>query len=398
MINFTDAVLLDGEPRITSDGYMVATARAARTGVQTYLRAELGLDGDGTINVYRPEAEVFKADSLASYAAKPVTVGHPGTPVNASTWREVGIGNVGADVMRDGEFVRVPLILMDAEGIEKARTTHREISMGYSAQVVMRDGVAPDGTPYEAEQQNIKINHLAFVERARGGSKLRIGDGAGSWGACPVTSERKPEKEKIMTLKTVTVDGIPVEVTDQGATVIATLQTRLADATKKITDAEASHARALADKDTAHAAAISAKDKELADKDAELAKKDAEIDAAKANVVDAAALDKLVQARGGLIATARSIAKDVKTDGLTDAEIRKAVVVAVKGEDRVKDKSDAYIDAAFDNLVEDAAKGTPDPVRGVILGGVKTVGDAETQANDAWAKGLVDLNAWRKEG
>ncbi len=81
-----------------------------------------------------------------------------------------------------------------------------------------------------------------------------------------------------MTLKTVTVDGIPVEVTDQGAVVIATLQQRLADAASKMSTADA-----------AHTAAIAAKD-------AELAKKDAELDAVKAKVLSDADIDKRVRA------------------------------------------------------------------------------------------------------
>lgn len=119
-----------------------------------------------------------------------------------------------------------------------------------------------------------------------------------------------------------------------------------ADAAKKITDME-----------DAHKAEIDAKD-------AELAKKDAEIDDLKGKVLDGAALDAAVAARGDLIAKARAIAPDVKTDGLSDAAIRKAVVVAKLG-DAVKDKADAYIDARFDILAEDAE--VVDPVRQHII-------------------------------
>lgn len=115
-----------------------------------------------------------------------------------------------------------------------------------------------------------------------------------------------------------------------------------ADAAKKLADAQAAH------------------DAAIAARDAEIAKKDAEIDALKAKVLDGAALDAAVAARGDLIATAKAIAPDVKTDGVADADIRKAVVIAKRG-DAVKDKSQAYFDAAFDILAEDAEK--VDPVR-----------------------------------
>jgi hypothetical protein len=162
-----------------------------------------------------------------------------------------------------------------------------------------------------------------------------------------------------MTLKTVTVDGIPVEVTDQGATVIGTLQSRLADANTKFTDAEKAHQTAIAAKD------------------AELAKKDAEIDALKAKVLDEKALDAKVQARADLISVAKSIAKDVKTEGLTDADIRKAVVVAKLGDAALAGKPEAYIDARFDILAEDA-KSNPDPFARAVSDGLKVI------SNDAW--------------
>ena len=178
-----------------------------------------------------------------------------------------------------------------------------------------------------------------------------------------------------MTLKTVTVDGIPVEVTDQGAVVIGTLQTRLADAHTKLSDADKAHQTALAAKD------------------AEMAKKDAEIDALKAKVLSDADLDKKVQARADLISVAKSIAKDVKTDGLTDAAIRKAVVVAKFGDAAVAGKADAYVDARFDLLVEDAAKGAADPFAAVVKDGLKPTDTNNSTA--AHASMVSDMStAW----
>jgi hypothetical protein len=248
--------------------------------------------------------------------------------------------------------------------------------------VVADEGIAPDGTPYQYRQAgDLRFNHVAYLphNNPRAGN-TRIGDaGLTKWGASPV-NDHQPSKEKDMTLKTVTVDGIPVEVTDQGATVIATLQTRLADANKKFTDAETAHQTALAAKD------------------ADLAKKDAEIDSLKGKILSDADLDKRVQARADLIAVAKSIAKDVKTEGLTDAAIRKAVVAAKLGDAAIADKAEAYIDARFDILAEDAKKNaSADPFARVVSDGLKPTGDAHTQANDAWNKSVADLNAWRKE-
>ncbi|EYR81395.1 DUF2213 domain-containing protein [Shinella sp. DD12] len=371
-MQFTDAVAVSGTRR-TADGYLVAEARSVRTGIQLYAGHEVGKPEKAVVRVYRPADQVFAADSLQSFTHAPVTMDHPAEAVTADNWKQLAVGEVSTAAKKDGEWVHLPLILKDAAAIQAVETGKRELSAGYTCELVWGDGVAPDGQAYDAQQSNIKINHLAIVDRARAGSKARIGDGATSWGAAPVTNDQ-PEKDKIMNLKTVTVDGIPVEVTDQGATVIATLQQRLADATTKMSTADAAHVAALAAKD------------------AELAKKDAEIDALKAKVLDDKALDAKVQARGDLIATANKIAKDVKTDGLSDADIRKAVVVAKLGDTALAGKTEAYIDARFD-ILADEAKTNVDPLRQTLLNR-----DAPADLTDsakAYSEMLArDRNAW----
>ncbi|WP_430439076.1 DUF2213 domain-containing protein [Shinella sp.] len=371
-MNFTDAVAVSGTRR-TTDGYLVAEARSVRTGIQLYAGHEVGKPEMKVVRVYRPADQVFAADSLQSFTHAPVTMDHPAEAVTADNWKQLAVGEVSTAAKKDGEWVHLPLILKDAAAIQAVETGKRELSAGYTCELVWGDGVAPDGQAFDAQQSNIKINHLAIVDRARAGSKARIGDGATSWGVAPVTNDQ-PEKDKIMNLKTVTVDGIPVEVTDQGATVIATLQQRLADATTKMSTADAAHVAALAAKD------------------AELAKKDAEIDALKAKVLDDKALDAKVQARGDLIATANKIAKDVKTDGLSDADIRKAVVVAKLGDTALAGKTEAYIDARFD-ILADEAKANVDPLRQTLLNR-----DAPADLTDsakAYSEMLArDRNAW----
>lgn len=374
-MQFTDAVTVAGTRR-TEDGYLVAEARCVRTGIQVYAGDEVGKPELKTVRVYRGPDQVFADGSLQSFSHAPVTVNHPKEMVTADTWRDLAVGEVSTAAKKDGEWIMLPLILKDAAAIKSVEDGKRELSAGYSCTLDWTPGNAPDGQAFDAQQQDIKINHLALVDRARAGSKARIGDGATSWGASPVIPEKEPT---MTTLKTVTVDGIPIEVTDQGATVIATLQQRLADATAASTKVLADHATALATKD------------------GELAKKDAEIDALKAKVVDGAALDKLVADRAKLVGLATVIAKDVKTDGMTDAAIRRAVVIAKLGDAAVKDKADAYVDARFDILAEDALKignGNIDPM-------TRALGDRTQQPNttDAdkvrQAAEVVERDAWK---
>ncbi|MQW32903.1 DUF2213 domain-containing protein [Sinorhizobium meliloti] len=373
-MKFTDLAPIAGTRR-TADGYLVADVRTARTGIQLYAGHEVGKPDMQVVKVYRPEDQVFDKASLGSYAHKPVTNDHPDEAVTADNWKALAVGSIGDEIARDGEFVRVPLVVMDAAVIGEIEGGKRELSAGYTCDLAWEPGTTPTGEKYDAIQKDIRINHVAIVQRGRAGSEARIGDGVRSWGAAPFTSDQKPKEDKIMTLKTVTVDGIPVEVTDQGATVIGTLQQRLADASTKFADAEKANQTALAAKD------------------AELAKKDAEIDALKGKILSDADLDKRVQARADLITKAHATAKDVKTEGLSDAAIRKAVVVAKLGDAAVADKSEAYIDARFDMLVEDASKNGADPFRTVVQQGLSQVSDADRVVTDAYSQMVADMKA-----
>lgn len=347
--------------RLTKDGYLVAEANVARTGIQLYSAGELGMDGDPTkvVRVYRPPEEVFAADALASYAHRPVTVDHPSVMVDATNWKEYAKGQTGDEVLRDGEFVRVPLMLMDKAAIEDWANGKRELSMGYTMDLKIADGETENGEQYDAVQTNLRMNHLALVTRARGGSKLRLGD-------------NQPEDSSMdVKLTTITVDGLSVQTTDAGAQAISKLTKDLEAARTDLKSKQDSH------------------DEALANKDRELAAKDAEIDDLKGKILSDADLDKRVNERADLIATAKRIA-DKDYTGKTDAEIRKMAVVAKLGAKAVDGKSDDYVQARFDILSEDANQ---DGVRRVIKTGDVNGLDDVSKSH----AGMVDhlQNAWK---
>ena len=132
-----DAIKITGVHR-TADGFMVADARVSRSGIQEYLGIEvdpdntLGLRDKQIVRVYRPEDEVFGKKAMQTYAHRPVTNDHPSTPVTAENWKRLSIGSTGGEVARDGDWVRVPLVLMDAEAIAQVEGGKRELSMGYT--------------------------------------------------------------------------------------------------------------------------------------------------------------------------------------------------------------------------------------------------------------------------
>lgn len=351
--NFTDSVTLDGT-RLTGDGYLVTTARSVRTGVQLYAGSEVGRPEMRSVRVMRPADEVFSVDSLQSFSHTPVTLNHPSEAVTADNWSKLAVGEVSTAAKQDGDWISLPLILKDAAAIRAVQSGKRELSAGYTCELEWTDG-HPD---HDAIQRNIKINHLAVVDRARAGQEARIGDSL--WGASPIPVT--DTENTSMTLKTVMVDGLPVETTEAGSIAIA-----------KLTADKAALAVAYdAEIETLKAAAATA--------DAALAKAEAERDAALAKVLDGAALDTAVAARADLIARAKAVAPKVVTDGKTDLEIKKAVLVDRKI--ALDGKSDAYIEARFDTLTEDAAGADR---TAAALGDTQQVADAATKEAEAHA-------------
>lgn len=354
--------------RITKDGYMVAEAKVARTGIQLYTAGELEMDGDAAriVRVYRPPEEVFAADAMASYAHRPIIDGHPKNkkPVDASNWKNLAKGQTGDEVLRDGEFVRVPLMLMDSGAIKKA--PYSELSMGYGMDLEVVDGQTPDGEQYDAIQRNLRMNHLALVSRARGGSALKLGD--------TILEDSNMSEVK---LTTVIVDGLSVETTEPGAQAISKLTTELSDARKDLATAETAHSKALAAKDT------------------ELATKDAKIDELDGKLLSDKDLDAKVNDRADLIATAKTIA-DKDYSGMSDTEIRTTAVAAKLGQDVVDGQPEAYIKARFDILADDAIQ---DPVRRVIRSSdSQPAGDAASKAHAKMEQRTRDAYKHNGEG
>lgn len=370
-MQFTDVAVVAGTRR-REDGYLVADARIARTGIQLYRGYEVGKPEREVVRVYRPGGEVFAKDTLASAAHRPVTNDHPAESVTSENWKKHAVGQTGDEVSAEGIYIRVPLMVADEATIKLIEDGKRELSAGYTCDLDFTAGQTPAGDAYDAVQKNIRVNHVAIVARGRAGPEVRIGDAA-TWGAAPIHDHDEGERQMAdKPLKTVTVDGLSIETTDQGAQVIEKLQRQIADANTALATAGTDHQKALAAKD------------------AELAKKDAEIEKLKASQIDGAKLDKLVDERAVLVTKAKAIVGDVDVAGKTAADIRRAVVAKKLGDAAVKDKSDDYVEARFDILAADA-KGS-DPVRDTLLGGVKPTIDT-AEVTDAYAAMVKDMQS-----
>jgi cation transport regulator ChaB len=322
--------LIDTPTRRTKDGYLVCSARIARTGIQLYAGDELGIPDEPIVRVYRPPEEVFSKASMHSMAHLPITLDHPDTMVDADNWRQHAIGHIGEEVSRDGDCLRVPLIIMDSKAIE-AYEKHgvKQLSVGYGCDLKWNAGVTPDGETYDAKQTAIRGNHLAVVPAARGGSRLCIGD----------DHHQKGEADMVKIL----IDGQTIEFADELAAkhvqgFISKLQQQLADANNKASTEEAEKEQEEEKKTRAESDAAS--------KNGEIAALKKQLDDANARLTGKA-FDEAVKERIDLLTKANAVMEGkVSFDGKEPAEIKRMVVEAKLG-DGAKGLSDAEINGAF---------------------------------------------------
>lgn len=166
----------------TDDGYMICyRVPVARIGTQEYTGAELGIMTQPTkiYTVFREEEDVFSVVAMRSAEGKPCTDDHPrGTMVNSDNIKMLQCGH-GCNARRNGDFLMMDLVITDKNLQEKIRNGKREVSLGYTCNWVEVDN--------GFKQTNIKINHIAIVDKARAGRKAAIRDNDPS-----LTRESKP--------------------------------------------------------------------------------------------------------------------------------------------------------------------------------------------------------------
>jgi hypothetical protein len=294
----------------TPTGGLKIPAHINRTGIQTYQTA------DGVSREYRSPDEVFSKEALDSFRGVPVTLDHPASgTVDTRSWRNVAVGHIGDDVRQDGDLTLATVYLEDQDAIDTVRGgTYREASAGYTTTVRAEAGESPEGERYDAQQTNIRGNHVAIVKRGRGGPRVRL----------HLDSEGNQILEASMS---VTKEELRAN--------LATLKADLVESAEKTAakDRELETLRGKCD-------ALKAENKSL----------QAKLDSATSDDV----LVERVNGRLALVDQCRKIKADVRTDG-SDREI----IVDALGDRVTADATDDYLRgalAAHVGLVETKSK------------------------------------------
>lgn len=313
---------------VTQQGFLKIPATVTRTGLFTYRRF------DGTIvRELRSAEEVLKKDSLDTLMGIPVTIDHPGlvTPSNVADFQ---VGFTGESVEPVGDLVNGSLTVQRADAIAGVQAKKlKEISPGYTCIVDPTPGVF-NGERYDQKQTNIVYNHIALGAPGWGrqGPEVSLRTDAAVSGIENLsTPVRGIEEKRKMETKIVrfTLDGVHYEL-EVPTALAPTLETSIQKVEKERLDAKEMLAK------TEGAKAVVEK---------ELKKTKERLDAA----TKPEAIEKIVTERVAVIAKAKAMAPDLRTDGLTLDEIRKEALVASGFERTTLDsKESGFVAGAFE--------------------------------------------------
>ena len=338
-----------GNAERTPQGFLRIPAYLTRVGVLEYKRA------DGTVvRELRPRDEVMRATSLATLSAAPVTDLHPSVMVTPTNVRELQIGHVSDEVKADGHMVAAHVTIQDAGAIAAVEAgKRRELSCGYQCRIDETPGVF-EGQSYDQVQRGIVYNHVALgpANWGRAGRDVALRVDSKDAGGDEVDVFRLDAADAVsvaivappddgglrMEPVTIHVDGVDVKVVDkQGAQVLekgfATRNDNLANVT-----GERDKLQGRVDQ-----------------LEADLKKTKTEL--AQAN--DPKRLDAALNARVALVEAAkRVLPAEHKFDGQTPRQIQEAVLLHIDASLDLKERSDEYVSARFDQAMDERKDGT----------------------------------------
>jgi hypothetical protein len=167
--------------RLTPEGYLVCEGvPIARTGTHLYHEQDLSQGGEsaikgdsnGVISVRRPDEEVFRPETVASFEGKSITIEHPPEFIGPHNQKEHEVGhmqNVRRGTGSESDLLLADLLVKDPQAIAYVNRELPQLSSGYDA------GYEQD-RPGQAVQRNIVGNHVALVRRGRAGPRVTVRD------------------------------------------------------------------------------------------------------------------------------------------------------------------------------------------------------------------------------
>ncbi len=387
-----DKGIVRGETELTEEGYIKARAIVTRCGVFLYKNA------DGTVRKeLRHPDDVLVQDSLESIKMIPVVNGHPPERlVSADNAKRLAVGYTGESVENDMPYIIANLVVTDKDTVEQIKSKKKnELSLGYTVDLIPDTGFY-FGEPYEYRQTNIRYNHLALVDQARAGPEARISlDGEDAEEILKEEAVVAEKKEAIVAAKTmrkVKIDAEEYLMEDEAANGVEAIMRRHEELEKELAESKMQVDKILAQRDSLrdkdmHPPAMEHQEKDSVgpngkemldpvdnygmsshvrdyqkpshmENHAVMSPKNEHYprDLPHISKVDEAEMNRRVKERVKLVSLSeRYLDKSSlsRIDSMGDLDIKKCLIKTLQPHAQLDGKSETYINARFDSVLED---------------------------------------------
>jgi hypothetical protein len=320
-----------------ANGFMQVDCTVTVPGVYAYVR-------DGKIrHELKPESEIFAPTHMESIHGAVVTSEHPAgaVAVNPENSGKLQRGHSKSPPTRGSKGLDAALVVTDQaliDDIDSGRKTGVSEGMRNTFDHTPGIWTAPDGSkhPYDVIQTNMVANHLAIVTTPRvTAAQLHLDS---------LAQDGPQETNTMENQATLTIDGAELK-TD--ATTASVVQAHVGRQDKEIAGLKSQ----LKEAATTNDSLVGEKDKALAERDTAHAERDGlKEELATADALD---IDVLVTQRLAFLDRAKLVMPADKFDeakGKSSIDIMRLTCDSLKID--LDGKSDAYIEARFDGLVD----------------------------------------------
>lgn len=185
-----------------ANGFLhVKNCHCTKVQIAQYLGSEISNDliPDKIYNVFRPEEELKKAETIQSLNGVPLQLEHHDDTAEKPA-QYTRIGATGTDACFEFPYLSNSLHFFNQKAIDLIESGEKcELSIGYDCEIHKENGEYM-GQPYDFVQRNIKIQHVALVECGRAGADVKVSDSKEIILNSEKTEVKQMDKEKLLQL------------------------------------------------------------------------------------------------------------------------------------------------------------------------------------------------------
>lgn len=185
-----------------ANGFLhVKNCHCTKVQIAQYLGCEISKDliADKVYNVFRPEEELNKAETIQSLNGVPLQLEHHDDTAEKPA-QYTRIGATGTDAVFEYPYLSNSLHFFNQKAIDLIESGEKcELSIGYDCEIHKEAGEF-EGVPYDFVQRNIKIQHVALVECGRAGADVKVSDSKEIILNSEKNEVKQMDKEKLLQL------------------------------------------------------------------------------------------------------------------------------------------------------------------------------------------------------